>query len=811
MRILVTGCLLAVLLACAYHPTFAQTTFSALQGKIFSDNSRPVDEATVVLLNSKDSSVIKSVISNKNGVFYFDRLIAGSYLVFVTKLNYNRSYSGPYVTAPGKSRDVGFITLRSAAKQLKEVSIKGKKDFVEVRSDKTVLNVEQNIMASGASLYDVLSTSPGVKVVNDEVLYHGGQKALIAINGKPVLLSGEELTNFLKNYQSSSISQIELIDNAGAKYDAAGSAGGMINIILKKNRELGSNIALTESAAYGDKYKFNTGINYSLRTSKLNIFASYNYVNTSIPHTINTSRNINNGAQVDNFDLNYDADVRGSNHNFNLGADLQLTPLQTIGFLINGFYNDAAIEKRSNTYISTNGQRDSSIKSVSEINRNIYNLNYNVNYKADLDKAGKSVISADADFSDYHRSSNELLRNDFYDAAGQTDNIPVFYQDNSPSHITIKSANLDFSQAISQNSHFNIGGKSSQVNSNNQIDFTQLISGTYQTVNKLTDHFVYKERIDAGYIQFNSKFDKTSFLVSLRGERTGSIALSVNPTRRIDTSYFNLFPNAQISQQLGKNNLLTLSYARNIERPNYQDLNPFVSYVDEFYSSTGDPFLKPDYINTFRISDLLFNRYKLSLSMKETDNFFSSIFQQNDVTKAYVVTKANLGNRYQYMIEISLPVDLTNWWHVDISGVASHDRYDYKTDTVPERKANWANVNVNQTFKISSKLSAQVITEYESPTYYVISNYETLYRVDAGMSYSILKGNGRIRLAVSDIFNSDYNRYFTNFGNLNLAARDKVGSRFVSATFTFHFGNSSARGRNNSTEEQKRLGSSNEN
>ena len=782
-----------------------------MQGKVFSDNSKPADEATVVLLNSRDSSVVKSTISSKNGMFIFDRLNAGSYLVFVTKLNYSKSYSGPYIAVAGKSRDIGFITLRSAVKQLREVSITGKKDFVEIRSDKTVLNIEQNIMASGASLYDVLSTSPGVKVVNDEVLYHGGQRALIAINGKPILLTGEELSNFLKNYQSSSISQIELIDNPGAKYDAAGSAGGMINIILKKNKAHGSNVSLTESAAYGDKYKFNTGINYSLHTNKLNVFASYNYVNTSIPHTINTSRNIANGTLIDNFDLNYDADVRGSNHNFNLGADYQLTPLQTIGFLINGFYNDASIEKRSNTYISTNGLRDSSIKSISEINRNIYNLNYNLNYKADLDKAGKSVLSADADFSDYHRKSNEMLRNDFFDASGQPIDAPVFYQDISPSHITIKSANLDFSQVIAKKSHFNAGAKISQVNSDNQIDFKQLTDTGYIPVPSLTDHFIYKERIAAGYLQFDSKIGKTSLMVSLRGEHTSSNALSLNPTRRKDTSYFNLFPNAQISQQLNKNNLLTLSFARSIERPNYQDLNPFVSYVDEFYSSTGNPALKPDYINTYRISDLLFNKYKISLSYKETDNFFSGIFQQNDITKAYIVTKANLGNRYQYMAELSLPFDWTNWWHMDVNVVGSHDRYDYKTDTVAGKKNNWANVNVNQTFKLTSKLSTQLIVEYESPTYYVISQYNTLYRVDAGMSYSILKGNGRIRLAVSDIFNSDYNRYFTNFGNLDIAARDKVGTRFVSATFTYHFGSSSARGRTQTTEEQKRLGSSNEN
>lgn len=810
MRIF-AGCFLAVFFIRAFTPAFAQTVSSAMQGRVFTDRTS-VDGATVVLLKSRDSSVVKSTISNKVGLFYFDKLDAGSYLIFVTKFNYNRSYSGPYEMVSGKSRDIGFITINPSGNQLKEVVITGKKDFVEIKADKTVLNVDQNIMTTGASLFDVLSTSPGVKVLNDEVLFHGGQKALIAINGKPVLLTGEELTNLLKNYQSSSISKIELIDNPGGRYDAGSSGGGVINIILKKSKNLGSNISIIESGAYGDKYKFNTGINYSLRTTKLNLFASYSYVNSSIPHTINTSRNINNGASVDNFDLNYYADVKASNHNFNLGADYQLAPLQTVGFLISGFDNHANIEKRSTTYISTNGQRDSSIQALSVISRHIYNLNYNLNYKGSLDKLGKSLLSADADYTDYHRTSMEMLQNDFFNAAGQKDNNPIFYRDNSPSHITIKSANVNFSQAIAKDSRFSAGAKISQVNSDNQIDFDQIINGEYITIPDLTDHFIYKERIDAGYLQFDTKIDKTSLSISLRGERTSSLALSINPTRHVDTSYFNLFPNVLLTHQLDANNLISLSYARNIERPNYQDLNPFVSYVDEFYSSTGNPFLKPDYTNTFRISDLVLNKYKVSLSARVISNYFSSIFEQNDATKAYLVTKANIGTRNQLMAEFSLPFDITHWWHMDATIVAAHDRYVYKIDTIASKRTNWTTVNVNQTFKLTSKLDAQIIGNYESPIYWVINQYQPLYRLDAGISYSVLGNNGKIRLMVNDIFNSDYNRYHTNYANLDLSARDKVGTRFIAATFTFRFGSSSAKARSNTTEEQKRLsGSSSEN
>ena len=745
-------------------------------------------------------------------MFYFDKLEAGKYLILVTSLNYNKNYAGPYEITQGKSRDVGYIMLKSTVNELAGVSITGKKDYVEVKSDKTVLNVDQNVMAAGASLYDVLSTSPGVKVQNDEILYHGGQKALIAINGKPVLLSGEELTNFLKNYQSSSVSKIELIDNPGAKYDAGGSAGGMINIKLKENKELGSNVTLTESAGIGDKYKFTTGINYNLRTKKLNLFTGYNYVNNSIPHSINTSRNINDNGQVDNFDLNYNANVKASNNNFSLGADYAMTPRQTIGLLINGFFNDADIDKRNVTYISTNGQRDSSISTISRIGRDIHNINYDLNYRADLDKAGRSVLSADADYSDYHRSSNEMLQNDFYNASGQSSSNPIFYRDISPSHITIKAANIDFSQAIGKNSHINAGVKESEVNSDNRIDFDQLVNGSYVKVPQYTDHFVYQERIDAGYVQFTSKFDKTSLSLSLRGEHTDFSTASMNANRYADSSYFNLFPNVQLSQQLDKNNLLALYYARNIGRPNYQDLNPFVSYVDEFYSSTGNPYLQPDYISTYRISDLFLNKYKVSLSMVKTDNFYSTIFVQNDSTKAYIATKANIGTRYQYLAELVIPVDITNWWHVDADLQGGHDRYVYKIESAGSKKTIWASIDLNQDFKITSKLSAEAIWHYETPSYFVISQYKSLYWLNAGVTYAVLNNKGSVKLAASDIFNTNYNRYQTKFANLNMASSDRVGTRFITLSFIYHFGNSAARSHTKTTEEQKRLGgSSNEN
>ncbi|MBS1532167.1 MAG: TonB-dependent receptor family protein [Bacteroidetes bacterium] len=482
--------------------------------------------------------------------------------------------------------------------------------------------------------------------------------------------------------------------------------------------------------------------------------------------------------------------------------------------MVSGYYNNTPIDKANTTIVHTNGQLDSSIFTRSSISRNISNMSYDLNYKGNLDRAGHSVLSGNADYVDYHRHSNEMLQNLFFDAAGQNENNSVFYQDSSPSHITIRSANLDFTQHVGNSSHFDLGVKSSRVSSDNQIDFNQLISGSYQPVPDLTDHFIYNERIDAAYAGFEGKFNKTTLSVSLRDERTSSNAFSVSPNHpnhEIDTAYNNLFPNISLSQPVGKNHLLTAFYTRTIQRPDYQDLNPFVGYVDQFYYSTGNPFLRPDYVNTYQVSDLINDKYKVSLMTRVTNNFFATIFEQDNVTKVYTATKANLGTHYQYQLEFNLPIVITRWWNIDADIQVFHEKYTYTLDTVPAKTTNGFNIYLNQSIKLSKKLSLQLYDEYESATYYIISDYRPLFFMNAALSYAILNNKGSLALGWSDIFNTYYNKYHTYYANLNIAERDQLSTRMVLATFKYHFGSSNPRVRNRNTQEQSRLGEGSEN
>jgi iron complex outermembrane receptor protein len=669
--------LLSACLSCGCVCVFAQTRPSAIRGKILAENHFPAEAATLVLLRAGDSAVVKSVVSDRNGQYQFSNIPPHDYLLLVSKVGYTRAYSGPYKVEPGERIIINDITLQLSTRQLKEVSVVSKKDYIETRTNKTVLNIDQNILATGNSVFDILSLAPGVKVSNDVVLFKGGQKPLFAINGKPVTLTDEQLAGMLKSMQSNMVSQVELIDNPSAKYDAA-SSGGMINIILKKNKLLGSSLGIFESAAIGDRYRFNNGINYALHTQKVNLFGSYNFSGGKAPHTINSIRNISDNNQVSTFAVDYLATTETKLHSFNLGADYLLSAKQTVGFLVNGFTTPSTIEKWNTTNISTNGIADSSIRTRSVVDRHISNVNYNLNYSAGLGKAGKSVISANVDYATYSRRSNEQVESDFYSSAGQLNANPVLYRDSSPSKIQVRAERVDFTTTLSKTATLEMGIKNSQVNSDNKIDFTQKVNDAYQLIPALTDHFVYHEQINAGYINYNDSFNKTNLAIGLRGEQTVASALSVNSGKPTLSNYFDLFPTASIGGFINPNNEYSIAVARKITRPAYPDLNPFVAYVDQFYYTTGNPFLRPMYDNTFAFTNVYRKKYKMGLSMIITRDFYFTIFEQDDVTKVYRTTTANLGTRYQYRAELmNFPLDITSWWNANLYVKTSYERYIY--------------------------------------------------------------------------------------------------------------------------------------
>jgi hypothetical protein len=504
------GCFFIAFIGCFYGNSYGQTPASSIRGRVITGTNTPAEGATILLLTYPDSALFKAAISGKNGTFSLNNLKPGNYIVYAHKVGYAKFYSGEY-HLDGNDMETGDIILQPVNKQLKQVTITAKKDYIEVHPDKMVLNVDRNILATGNSVLDVLQTAPGVRIVDNAVLFKGGQKALVAINGKPVgAMNDEQLADMLKSYPSSMISQVELIPNPPARYDAGG-AGGVINIILKKSKDEGFKANFTESASVGQDYKFNTSLNTNYRSGRFNVFANYSFAANKLPRLLDIDRNINEAGSQTNIDVNYNSISTIRMHNFNTGVDYSITPKQTIGVLFYGYSTQNSIDKSSITYIRDNGVRDSSITENSHVNRPIYNLNYNLNYRGSFGKDDQTTLSADLDYSTYNRRSFEDVRNNFYRQDSTQYRNPLFYTDNSPSTIHIRSERVDLIQQLTKNSSLSAGLKNSQVNSDNTIQFDQQndSSKNFLSIPSLSDHFIYTEQINAAYGSYNDKFGKT--------------------------------------------------------------------------------------------------------------------------------------------------------------------------------------------------------------------------------------------------------------------------------------------------------------
>ncbi|RYY37380.1 MAG: TonB-dependent receptor, partial [Sphingobacteriaceae bacterium] len=378
MRLL-TRCVLSFVMVTMFGYCYAQTDSTGIEGKVVTEWAAPVEAATIRLLSHPDSVLISSTISDVNGVFRFSKIKPGNYFISVSKVGYKRLYSVKYQVLANNHIKTDAVKLIPLTHQLQEVKILAKKDYVEVRPDKTIINVDASIVSAGSNMLDVLGNSPGVRVSGNEILFKGGQKALIAINGKPVQLASEQVAELLRNYQSNQVSQVELIENPSARWDASG--GGVINIILKKDQNLGWRVNITESAAIGQNYRLNSSTSANYRSKHINLFATYNVGRNELARSWDIYRNINTNAGIEGYDVNYGSKTRTSTHAFTAGGEFSLKPNQNIGALVQGNINPTGISKSNNTYLKTNGTLDSSIVTGSFIDRDVQTLNYNLNYR----------------------------------------------------------------------------------------------------------------------------------------------------------------------------------------------------------------------------------------------------------------------------------------------------------------------------------------------------------------------------------------------------------------------------------------------
>ncbi len=770
---------------------FAQTTPKVnVTGTILDENKKPIDYATVVLYKAADSSIVKTSFTDQNGVFGFNVSTKGTYFYKASNMGYNTIKSKTItVTDENQKADFGSAQLVSSSQNLKEVSIAVTKPLIERKMDRVVMNVSTSAIMTGSNALEVLQKAPGVSVdQNDNISMQGKQGVLIQLDGKQTYMSSADVANLLRNMQSSEIETIELITNPSSKYDAAGNSG-IINIRTKKNKAGGTNGSINATAGYGKNFRGNTGINLNHRTKKLNLFGNYNYGNTTRENIITIDR-ISNGTPDTYFMQSGSSLRKQQNNNFKAGIDYFINKNNTIGVLVNGYFNNGTEASKNNTLIGPSFQQVDSTLASNSLQTNKYNnISYNLNYKSVLDTAG-SEISADFDYSKYNGNDGSEYENDYMFANG-TRIRPVNYTRNgTPSKIDIKAFKVDYKVSLSKTIKLEAGLKSSWVKTDNDLQAEELVNNIWQNDVRRSNQFIYDENVNAAYTNINKQFKNTSIQLGLRVEQTNSKGNLVTTNTVVERDYFDFFPTLFVQQTLSKNHQLGFSYSRRIDRPSYDALNPFIYYLDQYTYNKGNPFLKPQYTNNVELSYTFMQKYMLSVGYSRTNDVITEVLLPDSAQKALFQTNENLAKNTSYNANLNIPVQVAKWWSMnnnlnvfylsfeapDLAGVAlktGKTSFQFKSQ---------------QSFTIANGLTGELNGSYESPLDYGTLRIKARYSIDAGLSKSLFDKKATLKLALSDIFNMYKNDISSAYPGLKYEVHQKNESQIGRISFTYRFG-----------------------
>lgn len=767
----------------------------SINGKVINEQNEPVTYATVILLNEKDSSVYKTTFADDKGSYKFQHIVSGKYVVKANSIGKEPQTTTPFnINGNTNSLEIPDIILKENAQQLKGVTVSAQKPLIEQKVDRMVVNVEGSIIATGNNVLEVLQKIPGVQVdQNDNISLKGKSGVLVMIDDKPTYLSADQLASMLRSMNSNQLSQIEVMTNPPAKYDAAGTAG-IINIKLKKNANEGINGSINGGYSIGIHSQYNGGVNMNYKKGKVNVYANFNSYDGKNGRVFNLTRDfidVTNGKPYLYMQQSNPNEHTYTYQGIKTGIDYDINDKQTLGFMFNGGYQtNKNIQAGPINFLDADRQQDSSVYSIAQNNQRWHSLTYELNYKWKIDTSGQE-LSAVADYSSFDSRTRQFLTTDFLDKTGAP-NAPTQYQRGQlPSDISIKAVKIDYVLPLKGNAKFSAGLKSSFVTSDNNVVY----DNSSDQINWVADissnnHFIYKENINAAYLNFNKDFKKGwSLQAGLRGEQTISNADQVTSDSIVKRNYFQLFPTVFIRKNFNDNNSIGLSYSRRIDRPDYQDLNPFKYVIDQFTYGQGNSFLQPQFTNSFEIN-YTYKKYIATLNYSHTSDVISRVIVQDTVTHIGYETSENLSKQDNISLSFSIPLQVAKWWssnnylniyYSKFIGIVNNAAYNLGNTSY--------NFNSQNTFNLPWNLKAELDGYYNAKALNTVWRSHPQYSVSAGLQKSLWDNKANIKLNVNDIFNTQSFTADLYYSDIQMHLHNKWESRKVALTFTYNFGN----------------------
>jgi iron complex outermembrane recepter protein len=779
-----------------------------VSGIVKDDQGNTLAGTTVSLIKAEDSSVVKLSVTNDKGNYAFEKVAPGNYRIMASFLGHKNYYSEAFTH---ENFDVVVnVALEKAPSEMKGVVVTAKKPIVEVKADKTILNVEGTINAIGSDALDLLRKSPGVTVDKDENLSLSGKNGVkVFIDGRPTPLTGQDLAQFLKSLQSSNIEAIEMITNPSAKYEAAGNAG-IINIRLKKNKSLGTNGSVNAGYAVGSYSKYNTGFTFNHRNNSLNFFGNYNYSNNHGLNELIIDRTVADSHFVTK---NKVLPVNNT-HNFKAGVDYFINKQNTIGAIVSGSINNTKIGNSSQTTIANKfDQVDRILRANNSSALENDNVNLNLNYSYTNPK-GRS-LNINADHGSFQLTNDQYQPNFYYDATGTVLERKVVYQMLAPSDISISSAKGDWEQNFMKGK-LGFGGKIAFIKSDNDFRRFNVLETGKELDKDRSNVFNYKENINAVYANYNRTFNGFMIQAGLRMENT--ITEGASTGLRLDNgnykeydstfkrNYTDLFPSASITFNKNPMSTYSLTYSRRIDRPAYQDLNPFEFKLDEYTFRKGNIELQPQYTNSIGLTHTYKYKLNTTLNFSKVENMFVQWIDTAETTKSFITNK-NLATQKIVSLNVSYPLQYKSY---SLFANLNANYSKYKADFGPGREVDMEAAGftfyAQNSLRFANTWTAELSGFYNAPSIYQGSfKGESLWAIGLGLQKQLFENKATVKLSVSDIFNTLNFTGSTDFVGQKTTFNSRWESQQLKLSLSFRFGNNgvkAARNRGTGAEEE---------
>lgn len=757
-----------------------------ITGKVTDEAGAAMSFTNVAIYNQSDSSLTTGAVTDANGRFKAE-VRSGTYYLKVTFISFE-DLIVPNVNAASPV-DVGTLVMKTSKSILDEVVVQGEKSSVELALDKRIFNVGKDLANSGGTAADVLSYVPSVSVDPEgNIKLRGSDNVRILIDGKPSGLVSFQGAGGLQQLQGSMIERIEVITNPSARYEAEGMAG-VINIVLKKDRNQGFNAAIDMITGYPVNMGAAANLNY--RKNKINFFINYTIAYRIQPGRGSQYQERYSGDTTFYLRQTNNGTITGFNNNIRGGLDIFFTEksVLTASYLFRRSDVNRITDIVYKDYMFNEGNMTDLIKRRQNEYETEPNSEYSLIYKKSFETKGHDLI-AEAKFLDNWESSDQTFTQDYFNPDLSPDQSKNLLQKslNDESEKTLL-FQFDYIKPFGKEGKFETGVRTSFRKMVNDYLVTQENDdGSFSPLPGLDNIFYYNENIHAAYGIIGNKTGKLAYQTGLRAEWT-DVKTTLEKTQEVNPrKYHNLFPSAHITYDLPKDNGLQLSYSRRVRRPFYNDLSPFMTFSDSRNYFSGNPNLNPEFSDVIELGHIVYF---------DKGSFTSSIYGRNTIHKIQTIRTVNsegnavtlpqnLNSEVAYGMEFTSAMNPVKWWKVDFNFNFFHADIDgsnivstYKTSTY-----SWF-TRQSSRFSLPHNIDLQLRTNYEAPQKTAQGRRKGLAYADFALSKEIWKGRGNLNFNVIDIFNSRRIRTITTGDNFYTSGNFQARKRQFNLTISY--------------------------